>query len=148
MVSSKFSQGLPPLRVPPVCKKKLPPGGEEQEGNPDPNPEIRFNYDVDITWWIYHWVFFDTLILTFDFQWTWSWPKENPADGERGYFMWFPTTKHFSAGLNHFEGGILRCVLTITDEPYPDLPSFDTEDFTMVSPPYVGKMEGRIFNFY
>lgn len=148
MVSSKFSQGFPPLRVPPVCKKKLEPPEEEGERNPDPNEFVRNNYDVDISWWIYHWVFFGQLILEKQYNHHWHSASEAPPDGEWASFDWFPALKTFSAGLLHYEGGVLCCSLTITNEPYPDEPNFTTGTFDYTSPPYIGKMEGSIFNFY
>lgn len=146
MVSSKFSQGLPPLRPPPVCKKKLPPGGEEDEGNPDPDDVMENWYDVDVTWFIYRYIFSGTVALEWFMINNWRTPTPPPADGEWASFSWNPDTRRFNAGLKHFVGGVQKVVLTITDAPIPDNPNFNTEQFDYVSALWVGKKHGRIYN--
>ncbi|MHC4405935.1 MAG: hypothetical protein ACYTG0_40355 [Planctomycetota bacterium] len=145
-MGGKFSRPHHAFRVPDVCKKKRPPGGEPPSGDPDPADPVDNWYDVDVTWWIFHYVFSGTLTLNKQYDHHWASHTVPPANGEAATFDWFPGPKTFSAWLAHYVAGVQRVALQITNEPYPANPNFDTGIFVYLSPIWVGKKDGRIYN--
>lgn len=146
MVSSKFSVKPPPLRVPAVCKKKLEPPEEEEEGNPDPTAPLMDWYDFDVTWLWFHYVFSGQIELTQTSETHWEGTTEDPDNGQRVTFDCNTETKEFAAWLAHFVGGAQMVSAIKNIGPYPEHPNFDTEVFEYYVPLFVGKKDGRIYN--
>lgn len=142
-MSSKFSRSKHAFRSPDVCKKKAEP---PEDQNPDPADILESWYDCDIVWFIFHYVFSGTIVLEKLFANHWQTPTPPPTDGEWGTFDWFPIIPAFSAGLQHWVGGVNVATLSITGEPYVAQPDFDTGIFNYTSGLYTGKMQGRIYN--
>lgn len=110
MVTSKFSRSKHAFRTPDVCKKKLPPGGEEEGAYPP--PIVHFTYDVDVTWLWFNHVFsgINTLYIDDDpTGWSWYWHEleDPPADGVWCWFQHGWVGGMWNAGLQYFQGGLL-----------------------------------------
>lgn len=146
MVSSKFSRHAHAFRTPDVCKKKLPEGGEEPSGNPDPNDNLEMWYDIDVVWFIWHYAFSGTVPLQWFMQNNWKTPTDPPADGEWGVFSFMPAVPQFTATIQHWVGGANVLTLVSGWLPYVDPPNFDTGEFDFASALWVGKMKGRVYN--
>ncbi len=142
MVSSKFSVKPPPFRVPKICKKKTP----EQQGNAEPNDTLNHWYDVDVSWFFYHWVFSGSIQIEKQFDHHWQSVGPPPVDGQTGTFQWFPAGPAFSASVTHYQGGVQILTLNITNEPYSVVPDFDTGEFDYTSALWAGKKKGRDSN--
>lgn len=146
MTSSKFSRHKTAHRVPHLCKKPLPPGGEEPDVNPLPNDDMEFWYDVDVHWFIWHYAFSGTVALRWFMQNNWKTPTDPPADGEWGVFSWMPAVPQFTATIQHWVGGANVLTLVSGWLPYVDPPNFDTGIFNFTNPLWQGKMLGRVYN--
>lgn len=146
MTSSKFGGRLPPFKVPAICAKATPSGGELVECNENPDPIIAHAYEVDVTWFIYHWAFNGTLLLTLDYEWKWSWPKSMPADGEYGEMIWTPGNNRFASHIRNYQAGMITVAFTTNFADVPPNPCFDTELFVYPSPIWVGTKNGRHYN--
>ena len=143
MVSTKFSRTKHAFRSPAVCKKKK----EEQEDcSYDPQDVLHNYYNVDVSWFIYHYVFSGVVILQNFALNNWKTPTPPPANGEWGNFQHFPATQQFSAQIKHYEGGVQKLGLNITGAPLPANCPFNTESFDYTSAIFVGLMKGRIYN--
>lgn len=146
MVSSKHSRHRHAFRTPDVCKKKLPPGGEEPECNPDPEDILTSWYDVDVTFWIWNYTFSGQIVLEHWAPNNWKTPTDPPVNGEWGTFNHFPQLEIFSAGLQHWVAGVNVLTITITGAALPENCPFNTEQFDYTSPLWAGKKHGRIHN--
>ena len=144
MTSSKFSRHAHAMRVPDVCKKKLEP--EEEECSYDPQEILENYYNVDVSWFIYHYVFSGMIILENYALNNWKTPTPPPANGQWGMFNHFPATEQFSAQLQHWVGGVQKLGINITGAPLPHNCPFNTEQFSYTSAIWQGMKFGRIYN--
>lgn len=146
MVSSKFARSKHAFRTPDVCKKKLPPGGEDEECNEDPEDEIVSWYDCDVTWFVWNYVFAGEMVIE---KWApnnWKTPTDPPENGEWATFQHFPALQLFSASIQHWVDGVNVLTINITGAPLPENCPFNTEEFDYTSPLWAGKKKGRVFN--
>lgn len=142
-MSSKFSRSKHAFRSPDVCKKKREP---PPPCNPDPETLLDSWYDVDVTFFIWHYEFSGVIPLEWWIINNWKTPTDPPDDGEWGTFNHFPDTELFSAGLQHWVGGVNVLTIQITGAPLPANCPFNTELFEYTSPIWAGKKDGRIYN--
>lgn len=142
-MSTKFSRSKHAFRSPDVCKKKRPP---QPSGNPNPADQVESWYDIDISWFFYHYVFNGQLTINKIFDYTWVAPITPPTNGEVCWFMWYPAIEQFAASIQHFVAGVNVVTIVANSQPYPPEPNFNTGPFNYTSALYTGKMDGRIFN--
>lgn len=146
MVSSKFSVKPPPFKVPAVCKKKRPPGGEPPGGEPLPGDVVNGH------WWIHGWY----AGVRVDREGMLPMPKINPMlyystwpappDGEFIWMNWNPATYAWSGTLYLYEGINLKYVFNSGIHIYTPNANFDTGRFNWNVINFVGQQQGRYAN--
>ncbi len=150
MVSSKFARSKHAFRVPDVCKKKKE--AEAADDIPYPPDPIYYHYNVDIVWWIYHYVFSGVLEMPIHIDsppfTQWRSPLPTPTDGEWGYFEHNSNDGAANAYLQHSQGGVV-VINVLNSFNIPGAPAnFTTGPFEIDFPIYwIGTREGNVMSF-
>ncbi len=111
-MSTKFARNKHAFRTPDVCKKKTPPGGEEEEGFYPPK-FVWFWYDIDVSWLWFRYTFTGTNKLEVEdvpFGFSWRWMDDVPPlpDGANCRFQHTWISGGWNANLWYYEGGLLQ----------------------------------------
>ena len=147
MVSSKFARSKHNFRIPDVCKKKLE--AEAVVDIPYPPPFMDYHYNVDILFFIWHWVFSGVLHIPIKNQvgaaTYWESPLPKPTDGEWATFNHSSSTGVWNAYIEHLIGGLVKINAgnhgNIPNSP----PNFTPGIFEIGFPTYyIGVKEGNI----
>ncbi len=149
MVSSKFSRSKHNFRIPDVCKKKLEAEEAPPADIPYPPPFLDYHYNVDITFYIWHYVFSGLLHIPFKYTigaaTYWESPLPKPTNGEWGKFDHSSTTGVWHAYIEHLVGGLVKINARNTGNIPNSPPNFGPGIFEIGFPAYyTGVKEGNI----